>query len=32
MGSAKGRVDEKDSSRRERLIAFERKLKRISQQ
>ena len=26
MGSAKGRVDEKDSSRRERMIAFERKL------
>jgi hypothetical protein len=26
MASAKGRVDEKDSSRRQRLIAFERKL------
>lgn len=30
MGSAKGRVDEKDSSRRERLIAFERKLENVS--
>ena len=30
MGSAKGRVDEKDSSRRQRLIAFERKLENVS--
>jgi hypothetical protein len=30
MGSAKGRIDDKDSSRRERLIGFERKLENVS--